>query len=138
MIAAIYGFATMLLVWLYFNGTPLGRTFAMVLAPVCAIVSLGIAFRVNVFRVVLMILLVIAVVADGLLILFYAGALAGVFQSPPNKEPLEELTRMPFRLAATVTMLYYLKRADVRDAFRRPAERDGVEDRRIGSIDRDA
>jgi hypothetical protein len=32
-IAAIYGLATVALVWLCFNGTPSGRTFGLILAP---------------------------------------------------------------------------------------------------------
>jgi hypothetical protein len=134
-IAGIYGLATLALVWLCFNGTDIGRLFGMSLAPISAIISLGIAFRVNVVRVGLLIFLGIALVGDGLLSLFYAGALAGAFRSPPNKEPLTELMSIAFRVVATLMMFFYLKRPDVRDAFRRVPHRGTADDPGLGQID---
>lgn len=116
-IVAIYAIATLLMVWLMFNGTRDGRLFAIALGIITAIIALGIAFRVNAVRMALMVLLVIALIGDGLLALFYLSALSGMFQSPPNKDPLEQLMRMPVRIGATLTMLMYLRRADVRNAF---------------------
>jgi hypothetical protein len=76
--------------------------------------------------------LVIGMIGDGFLMLFFVGALAGLFQSPPNKEPFEELARTGFRLGVTATMFFYLRRADVRDAFRGrpspPRDADGAVD----------
>jgi hypothetical protein len=117
-IAAIYALATLVLVWLCFNGTPIGRTCGLILAPVCAILCFGIAFRVNIVRVALMVVLAIGLVGDGLLMLFLVSTLVGLFDSPPNKEPFGELGRMAFRLGAALAMFLYLKRSDVRDAFR--------------------
>jgi hypothetical protein len=134
-IAGIYSLATLALVWLCFNGTDIGRLFGMILAPISAIISIGIAFRVNVVRVGLLILLGIALVGDGLLSLFYAGALVGVFRSPPNKEPLAELMSIAFRVVLTITMFLYLKRPDVRDAFRRAPPRETIDDPALGHID---
>ena len=119
LIAAIYGLATLVLVWLCFAGTETGRLFGMILAPVCATLCLGIAFRVNMVRVALMILLGMALIGDALLIVFFVGQLASAFQPTANQDPVSELIRMPVRSGATLVMFFYLKRPDVRDAFRR-------------------
>ena len=118
-IAGIYGLATLLLFWLCFNGTDAGRIVGMILTPICAIISLGIALRVNAVRIGLVILLGIALVAEVLFVLYFVGVLAGQFRAPPNKDPRAELMRVPFRAAATLAMFLYLRRSDVRDAFRR-------------------
>lgn len=117
-IAGIYGVATLLLVWLVFNGTDAGRLAGMILAPLSAILCFGIAFRSNLVRIILLILLGVAVVGNVVLILFFLGALADVFQSPPNKDPARELMRIPIRIGGTLVMFFYLRRCDVRDAFR--------------------
>jgi len=127
-IAGIYGIATLLLIWVFFNGSDVGRLAGMILAPICAVFCIGIALRSNPVRIILLILLGIALVGDGMLILFYIGALADVLQAPANKTPSEELMKMPFRIGATLAMFFYLRRADVRDAFRRgKMESDGFE-----------
>jgi hypothetical protein len=50
---------------------------------------------------------------------FYLGAFAGIFRSPPDKDPLAELMEMPIRVAIILLMFSYLRRPDVRAAFRR-------------------
>lgn len=98
------------------------------MGPLCAVLCLGIAFRVNIIRVALMVFLGIALAGDGLLALAYVGALAGVLKSPSNMEPLEELMRIAFRVGATLIMFLYLKRSDVREKFRRRRGQDDSDD----------
>lgn len=117
-IAGIYGVATLLLIWVFFNGSDVGRLAGMILAPICAVFCIGIAFRFNPVRIILLTFLGIALVGDGILIMYYIGALAEVFQAPANKTPSEELMKMPLRFGATLAMFFYLRRSDVQDAFR--------------------
>jgi hypothetical protein len=51
LIACVYGLATILVVWLWFNGSSDKRTFAMVVAPLCAVVCIGLFLRINLVRV---------------------------------------------------------------------------------------
>ncbi|REJ85694.1 MAG: hypothetical protein DWQ34_28550 [Planctomycetota bacterium] len=118
MIAGIYGAATLLLIWVFINGSDVGRLAGMILAPICAVFSIGLALRSNPVRIVLLILLGIALVGDGILSFYYIGAFAEMFQAPANKTPAEELIKMPFRVGAKLAMFFYLRRSDVRDAFR--------------------
>jgi hypothetical protein len=118
-IAGIYGLATLVLFWLCFNGTDAGRIFGMILTPISAITCIGIGLRVNAVRIGLVILLGIALIGEVLFVLYFVGVLTGEFRAPPNKDPQTELIRVPLRAAATLFMLLYLLRSDVRDAFRR-------------------
>lgn len=119
LIAAVYGLATLIFVWLCFSGNEISRAFGIIMTPICATLCLGIAFRVNFVRVLLMVLLGIALVGDVLLIAFFVGQLADLFQGSSHQDPIKELVRMPIRLAATLGMFFYLRRPDVRDAFNR-------------------
>jgi len=125
-IAGIYGFAAMLLVWLFFNGSSSGRFFAMILIPVCVILCVGVAFRVNLIRILFLILLGISLVGDGLLSLYLLLALTGILQAPPNIDPIEQLIRMSTRVGAALAMFLYLRRPDVRDAFRGTTRHDDM------------
>lgn len=120
-IAGIYGLATLLSVWLYFGGTPAGQGFALILGPVSAILCVGMVYRVNSVRIALMVLLAIVLVGDGLLSLYFLAALSGAVRVPSNKDPSRELLRLPWAMAATAAMLFYLRRPTVRDAFRKAA-----------------
>ena len=115
--AGIYGVATLLLVWVFFIGSDAGRVAAMVFAPISAVLCIGIALRSNPVRILLLILLGISLIADAALIMYYIGASLDVFPAPANKNPSEELMKMPIRAGATIAMFFYLRRADVRDAF---------------------
>jgi hypothetical protein len=119
LIACVYGLATILVVWLWFNGSSDKRTFAMVVAPLCAVVCIGLFLRINIVRVGFLCLLVVSLVTKGLLALFYLAAFLGILRSPPNKDPLAELMEMPIRVAIIVLMFTYLRRPDVRAAFGR-------------------
>lgn len=118
-VAAVYALASLLMVWLIGIGSDVGRIFGMVLAPICAFLAAGIFFRFNPVRILLLILLGIAVVGDGLLVFYYLGGLFDLVSVPSNKDPMEELLKMPFRFGLTIWMFLYLWRSDVRDAFRR-------------------
>ena len=116
-IAAVYAVATLLCGALFFIGTSTGKVFGLILAPVCLIVSVGIACRINLIRKILVGLLCLAVVGDGLFLVFFAAAYVGVVSTPPHMSPLRHIVTIVFRLGPTLTMVYYLLRSDVRQAF---------------------
>ena len=108
-VAAIYAIATLLLIYVILDGSNVGRISGAILAPLCALLAIGIFVRFNPVRILLLVLLGVALLGNGLFILFYLSAAFDFVASPPNKEPLEELVRLPFRIAATLTMFIYLR-----------------------------
>jgi len=117
-ISAIYALGALALGWVYLNGTPTGRLFATILGPICAAFSIGIALRINFVRIVLVVFLALAIVGDGILLVYFASVLLGLTAGPANKEPLPEFYHTAERLTATTVMFLYLIRSDVRQAFR--------------------
>jgi hypothetical protein len=117
LIAGVYGFATLLFVWLLFFGTLAGCIFAVLFGPLCAALAIGLFRRSNTARVALLVLLSIALVGDSLLAVYYCCAAMGVVASPANKEPLSELVHIPLRAGLALVMFFYLRRSDVRQAF---------------------
>lgn len=109
-VSAVYAVAAFLLGFIYLTGTHSARLFALVVGPLCAAISIGIAFRVNFVRVTLMVLLFAAAVGDGFILL------RGLSTGPVNESPMA--IKAAERLVATVVMFLYLSRSDVRDAFR--------------------
>jgi hypothetical protein len=118
-IAALYAVATALMIWLANNGTPLGRTFGLWMAPVCGFFCLGVFFRINFVRVILLVLLTIALVGDIVLLICFLAAYLEFFKLPINKDPMLELLKTVLRLCLTFEILSYLKRPDVRSVFRK-------------------
>ena len=116
-VSGIYAIAAFLVGSIYLAGSPSGRLFALVVGPICAAISIGIAYRVNFVRVTLMVLLVVAAVGDGFIASYFACVLHGLIAGPANKEPMAMITGAAERLIATVVMFLYLARSDVRDAF---------------------
>jgi hypothetical protein len=116
-IAAIYGLATLLFLWLFFFGTLAGVIAAAVLGPLCATIAIGIAQRVNWVRILLITLLLISLAGNLILILYLAGAIAGLFPVRPNVDPVDSLMSRPINIALTLVMYFYLRRPDVRAAF---------------------
>ncbi|MEI8120497.1 MAG: hypothetical protein WCI20_00485 [bacterium] len=116
-IAAVYAVATFLCGVLVFIGTPAGRVFGLILVPICLILSIGIACRINLVRKILVALLFIAVVGDGLFLVFFVAAYLGVVNAPAHMSPVKQMVTIAFRIGPTIAMLYYLMRSDVRQAF---------------------
>jgi hypothetical protein len=122
-LAAVYAIGMVASIWLFVIGTSTERLIGLILAPFCFIISLGLAFRVNALRIVIVAFLALAVFGDTLLLLYWLGVDFGFMRAPANKDPIRESLRIPPRLVATVTMFLYLRRPSVRAEFRRPGAR---------------
>ena len=116
-IAAVFGLAALASFTLFFGGPAIAQLFALFMLPAMLVISLGIFVRSDAIRVLLLVLLGVGIVFDGLLIAYYLGVLADFFDAPSNKDPSEELLRMPFRIGLAIAMFGYLRRTDVRAEF---------------------
>jgi hypothetical protein len=116
-VVAVYGIAALLCIALVFVGTRTGQLFGLVLAPICLLLSIGIGWRINLIRQILVVLLALAILADVLFFLFFVAAFLGITTTPAHIAPLKQMIRIPFRIGPTLAMLYYLMRPDVREAF---------------------
>jgi hypothetical protein len=121
-VACVYALATVLVILLIGVGSDVGRLFGIILAPICASLAAGIFYRFNPVRILLLILLGTAVLGDALLMVYFLAGAFEVISVPVNKDPMQELLRIPLRFSLTVVMFLYLRRADVRNAFRRNRE----------------
>lgn len=116
-LAGIHALAAAGLIAVFVFGTWIGVVASLVLAPVTGYVAWGLFCRRNAARVVLLWLLGLSLFGYVVLAALFGAMLAGWINTPPNADPIEQLTRMPFRLGTALTMALYLRRADVRGAF---------------------
>ncbi len=117
-IAGLYGMGTLFLIFLILAGPEMPRIFGLILAPFCAIIALGMLFRVDFIRVPFVTLLGIGLIVECFFILLFIGALADLFSFPPHIDAGQHMVRVPMRLYITLTVFFYLQRPNVRAAFR--------------------
>lgn len=128
LIAGIYALATLVLLWLFSAASAGGQCFAVVLGPLCAILSIGLFLRREPIRVLMVWLLGLSLVMSVLLLAYAVAGLLELVQFPPNKDPDREMMRAPGRFATTLSMFLYLRRETVREAF---GQSDGPDEYRV-------
>jgi hypothetical protein len=120
-VAAVYALATVLSLVLIEIGSPAIRVLAVLLAPLGAYLAIGIFFRKNPVRILLLVLLGIGLASDAILVTWHVVAMIRLPMSS-SKDPLDAILNILIRVGASVVMLMYLCRPDVRDAFHRRKE----------------
>lgn len=116
LIGAVYSVAVLMLVLLLPLADGVSLTVIQVLIPVAGLTAIGMFFRIEAIRIALLVLLVLGMIADVFLAIYYLGSALDVFDAP-NIRPWRELAKLPVRFGLAVCMFGYLRRADVKNAF---------------------
>jgi hypothetical protein len=117
-IAGIYGLTALLMGALYFIGDPRMQMLALVLGLMSGAICIGMIYRVNKIRIGLVALLAIGLVGEAMLFVYFVLAVCGVARVPTNMNPMEKLPDIIMRAIGAAVMFFYLRRPDVREAFR--------------------